>query len=169
MNNMAYENNNVRAGANGAGVYVGNTEIMGGTDITAVNLYNKADYNDVLIVNATDAVAYIRFYIDSDLDVTATCQPFTINCLNNISTIADKFEVQCGDNSYKYKINTCIRTVISQKDASNIAQDPAFTIVNQADEHFTGDSYWAYNWDYANSENAKESFAGGWIVLTMDI
>lgn len=26
---MAYENNNVRAGANGAGVYVGNTEIMG--------------------------------------------------------------------------------------------------------------------------------------------
>ena len=27
---MAYENNNVRAGANGAGVYVGDTEIMGG-------------------------------------------------------------------------------------------------------------------------------------------
>lgn len=27
---MAYENNNVRAGANGAGVYVGNTEILGG-------------------------------------------------------------------------------------------------------------------------------------------
>lgn len=26
---MAYENNNVRAGANGVGVYVGNTEIMG--------------------------------------------------------------------------------------------------------------------------------------------
>lgn len=30
MNNMVYENNNVRAGANGVGVYVGNTEIMGG-------------------------------------------------------------------------------------------------------------------------------------------
>ncbi len=28
---MAYENNNVRAGANGAGVYIGNTEIMGGS------------------------------------------------------------------------------------------------------------------------------------------
>lgn len=27
---MAYENNNIRAGANGAGVYIGNTEIMGG-------------------------------------------------------------------------------------------------------------------------------------------
>lgn len=27
---MAYENNNVKAGANGAGVYVGDTEIMGG-------------------------------------------------------------------------------------------------------------------------------------------
>lgn len=27
---MAYENNNICAGANGAGVYVGNTEIMGG-------------------------------------------------------------------------------------------------------------------------------------------
>lgn len=27
---MAYENNNVRAGANGAGVYIGSTEIMGG-------------------------------------------------------------------------------------------------------------------------------------------
>lgn len=165
---MAYENNNVRAGANGAGVYIGNTEIMGGTDITAVDLYNKADHNDVLIVNATDAVAYIRFYIGSDLDVTATCQPFTINCLNNISTIADEFEVQCGDNSHKYMLNTCIRTVISQKDASNIAQDPAFTIVDKADEHFNGNSYQGYNWDYANSANAKESFAGGWIVLTID-
>lgn len=30
---MAYENNNVRAGANGAGVYVGNAEIMGGEQI----------------------------------------------------------------------------------------------------------------------------------------
>lgn len=27
---MAYENNNVRVGANGVGVYIGNTEIMGG-------------------------------------------------------------------------------------------------------------------------------------------
>lgn len=33
MNNMSYENNNVRAGANGAGVYIGNTEIMGGEQI----------------------------------------------------------------------------------------------------------------------------------------
>lgn len=30
---MAYENNNVRTGANGAGVYVGNTETMGGERI----------------------------------------------------------------------------------------------------------------------------------------
>lgn len=30
---MAYENNNVRTGANGAGVYIGNTEIMGGGQI----------------------------------------------------------------------------------------------------------------------------------------
>lgn len=30
---MAYENNNIRAGANGAGVYIGNTEIMGGGQI----------------------------------------------------------------------------------------------------------------------------------------
>lgn len=29
---MAYENNNVRAGANGAGVYIGNAEIMGGEE-----------------------------------------------------------------------------------------------------------------------------------------
>lgn len=29
---MAYENNNVRTGANDAGVYVGNTEIMGGNE-----------------------------------------------------------------------------------------------------------------------------------------
>lgn len=33
---MSYENNNVRAGANGAGVYVGDTEIMGGD-----NKYNS--------------------------------------------------------------------------------------------------------------------------------
>lgn len=30
---MSYENNNVKAGANGVGVYVGSTEIMGGQQI----------------------------------------------------------------------------------------------------------------------------------------
>lgn len=52
---MAYENNNVRAGANGAGVYIGNTEIMGG----GVNNILDTNYMapcKAVVINASDKV-----------------------------------------------------------------------------------------------------------------
>lgn len=52
---MAYENNNVRAGANGAGVYIGNTEIMGG----GVNNILDTNYTapcKTVVINASDKV-----------------------------------------------------------------------------------------------------------------
>lgn len=65
---MAYENNNVRAGANGAGVYVGNTEIMGG----GVNNILDTNYTlpcKVVIINASDKTlnAYFKFANDDDI------------------------------------------------------------------------------------------------------
>lgn len=65
---MAYENNNVRAGANGAGVYVGNTEIMGG----GVNNIIDNNYTapcKVVIINASDKTlnAYFKFTNDDDI------------------------------------------------------------------------------------------------------
>lgn len=68
MNNMAYENNNVRAGANGTGVYVGNTEIMGG----GVNNILDTNYTlpcKVVIINASDKTlnAYFKFTNDDDI------------------------------------------------------------------------------------------------------
>lgn len=68
MNNMAYENNNVRAGANGAGVYVGNTEIMGG----GVNNILDTNYTlpcKVVIINASNKTlnAYFKFANDNDI------------------------------------------------------------------------------------------------------
>lgn len=51
---MAYENNNVRAGANDAGVYIGNTKIMGG-----VNNILDTNYTapcKTVVINASDKV-----------------------------------------------------------------------------------------------------------------
>lgn len=55
---MSYENNNVKAGANGAGVYVGDTEIMGGWDGILSSLVSIAsdytyhnDFNNIFMVN----------------------------------------------------------------------------------------------------------------------
>ena len=62
---MAYENNNVRAGANGAGVYIGNTEIMGG-----VNNILDTNYTapcKTVVINASDKVFDGFFNADSGM------------------------------------------------------------------------------------------------------
>lgn len=61
---MAYENNNVRTGANGAGVYVGSTEIMGG----GVNNILDTNYTapcKVVVINNSDKVFDGYFSADS--------------------------------------------------------------------------------------------------------
>lgn len=168
---MAYENNNVRAGANGAGVYIGNTEIMGGgTDITPIELYANSGSVDVLIANLTDAEATCRFYRDTTLDDFVICQPFEVKCISNLSSVVNQINVSCGDNSEKYYINSSIHKVASGKDNYGDAETPDFTLVDNADEHFTdGRSYDSNTWDYiTQSTNRQESFGGGWIVLTID-
>lgn len=172
MNNMAYENNNVRAGANGAGVYVGNTEIMGGgMNITPLNLYSDSSATDVLLANLTDAVATFKFYFDNSLIDTIICQPFEVQCIGDFSDYVNQFNVSCGDNTDKYQINTSIRKVASCKDSYGDVYLPEFTLVDNADEHFANGMVYNSNiWEYINqSTNKQESFAGGWIVLTMDI
>lgn len=168
---MAYENNNVRAGANGAGVYVGNTEIMrgGGTNIIPVDLYSNSSSVDVLLANLTDAVATFKFYRDATLEDTIVCQPFEVTCVGNLSSIVNQINVSCGDNSNKYYINSSINKVASGKDNYGDADNPEFTNVDNANEYFVnGMTYNSNIWDYiTQSTNTQESFAGGWIVLTM--
>lgn len=168
---MAYENNNVRAGANGAGVYIGSTEIMGGetTNIIPVDLYANSASVDVLLANLTDAVATFRFYRDTTLDDTVVCQPFEVKCIGNLSSVVNQINVSCGDNTEKYYINSSIHKVASGKDNYGDAETPDFTLVDNADEHFVnGRSYDSNTWDYiTQSTNIQESFGGGWIVLTM--
>lgn len=169
---MAYENNNVRTGANGAGVYVGNTEIMGGgTNIIPVDLYSNSSSVDVLLANLTDAVATFKFYRDTTLEDTIVCQPFEVTCVGNLSSIVNQINVSCGDNSSKYYINSSIHKVASGKDNYGGVDSPEFTNVDNADENFVnGMSYNSNIWDYiTQSTNTQESFAGGWIVLTMVI
>lgn len=169
---MAYENNNVRAGANGAGVYIGNAEIMGGgTNIIPVDLYSNSSSVDVLLANLTDAVATFKFYRDTTLQDTIVCQPFKVTCIGNLSSTVNYINVSCGDNSSKYYINSSIHKVASGKDNYGDADRPEFNIVDNADEHFVnGMSYNSNTWDYiTQSTNTQERFAGGWIVLTMDV
>ena len=63
---MAYENNNVRAGANGAGVYIGNTEIMGGGVNNILDTNYMAPCKTV-VINASDKVFDGFFSADSGM------------------------------------------------------------------------------------------------------
>lgn len=169
---MAYENNNVRAGANGVGVYVGNTEIMGGgRNIIPLSLYSNSSSTDILLANLTDATATFKFYADNYLINTIVCRPFEVQCIGNLSSLVNRFNVSCGDNTNKYQINTSIRKVASGKNNYGDADLPEFTLVDNANEHFVNGMVYNSNiWEYiSQSANKQESFAGGWIVLTMDI
>lgn len=167
---MSYKNNNIRIGNNGAGVYAGNTEIIGGgTNITTIDLYPNSSTTDVLLVNLTDAVATFNFYQDSALDSSVVCQPFEVKVIGNLSSVVNEFNVNCGDNSNKYHIASSIRKVASGKDNYGDADIPEFELVDNADEDFSGGTPYNSNmWDYiTQSTNTQESFVGGWIVLTM--
>ena len=112
MNNMAYENNNVHAGANGAGVYIGNTEIMGGVN-------NILDTNymapcKIVVINASDKVFDGFFSADSGM-VPILLQPneviykafdANISVLLNLSDTSKSI-----DGSLSYGYNDGIPTV----------------------------------------------------------
>ncbi len=63
---MAYENNNVRTGANGAGVYIGNTEIMGG-EVNNILDTNYTAPCKTVVINASDKVFDGFFSVDSGM------------------------------------------------------------------------------------------------------
>lgn len=107
---MAYENNNVRAGANGAGVYVGNTEIMGG----GVNNILDTNYTlpcKIVIINASDKVFDGFFSANSGM-VPILLQPnkviykafdANINVFLNLSDTSKSID---GSLSYGYNDGT---------------------------------------------------------------
>lgn len=64
---MSYENNNVRAGANGAGVYIGNTEIMGGEKVNNILDTNYTAPCKTVVINASDKVFNGFFSADSGM------------------------------------------------------------------------------------------------------
>lgn len=110
MNNMAYENNNVRAGANGAGVYIGNTEIMGG----GVNNILDTNYTapcKIVVINASDKLFDGFFSVDSGM-VPILLQPneviykafdANISVFLNLSSNSTSFD---GSLSYGYNDGT---------------------------------------------------------------
>lgn len=64
---MSYENNNVKAGANGVGVYVGSTEIMGGGDVNNILDTNYTAPCKTVVINASDKVFDGFFSADSGM------------------------------------------------------------------------------------------------------
>lgn len=62
---MSYENNNVKAGANGVGVYVGSTEIMGG-GINNDIMINQQDNSLLVIINNSSSCKRIIIYVDDN-------------------------------------------------------------------------------------------------------
>lgn len=107
---MAYENSNVRAGANGAGVYIGNTEIMGG----GVNNILDTNYTapcKTVVINASDKVFDGFFSADSGM-VPILLQPneviykaFDAN-ISVFLNLSDTYESFDGSLSYGYNDGT---------------------------------------------------------------
>lgn len=75
MNNMAYENNNVRAGANGAGVYIGNTEIMGGGVSNIIDNNYTAPCKVVVINNSDKTLNAYFYFINGDDNIPFSLEP----------------------------------------------------------------------------------------------
>lgn len=142
----------------------------GGTNITTINLYLNSSTTDVLLVNLTDAVATFNFYQNSTLDSSVVCQPFEVKVIGDLSYVINEFNVNCGDNSNKYHIASSIRKVASVKNNYGDVNVPNFELVDNADEDFSGGTPYNSNmWDYIfQHTSTQESFAGGWIVLTMN-
>lgn len=72
---MAYENNNVRAGANGAGVYIGNTEIMGGGVNNIIDNNYTAPCKVVVINNSDKTLNAYFYFINGDDDIPFSLEP----------------------------------------------------------------------------------------------
>lgn len=107
---MAYENNNVRAGANGAGVYIGNTEIMGGGVNNILDTNYTAPCKNV-VINASDKVFDGFFNTDSEM-VPILLQPneviykaFDAN-INVFLELSDTSKSIDGSLSYGYNDGT---------------------------------------------------------------
>lgn len=105
---MAYENNNVRVAANGVGVYVGNTEIMGVNNILDTNYTAPCK---VVVINASDKVFDGFFNADSGM-VPILLQPneviykafdANINVFLNLSDTSKSID---GSLSYGYNDGT---------------------------------------------------------------
>lgn len=108
---MAYENNNVRAGANGAGVYVGNTEIMGEGGVNNILDTNYTLPCKIVVINASDKVFDGFFSADSGM-VPILLQPnevmykaFDAN-INVVLNLFDTSKSIDGSLSYGYNDGT---------------------------------------------------------------
>lgn len=92
---MAYENNNVRAGANGAGVYIGSTEILGGGVDNIFKLHESPTSNEFqafIIVNASSLPInlFVSYSIADDYEISIQPGSVAIISAMNSSSIEVK-------------------------------------------------------------------------------
>ena len=134
---MSYENNNVKAGANGVGVYVGSTEIMGGGVDNIFKLHESPTSNEFqafIIVNASSLPInlFVSYSIADDYEISIQPGSVAIISTMNSSSIEVKNTSGRALNAFRlaYLYDFDASEIYKEKNANFSIPDNGYIISN---------------------------------------
>lgn len=158
---------NLKVGSNNAGLFVGNTEILGGRqNVTINNIYEDSLPVEVLIVNLTNAEVVVGFHKDDSINNDAYLKPFEIKTFSNFtSSLINNFVLHFNVRG-TYEVYTSLKLAKATTDSNQEVNVPEIEFVNNLSDVFVGTDYQSTKWKYdAQSTKVQDTFVGGWIVL----
>lgn len=158
---------NLKVGSNNAGLFVGNTEILGGGQKIALNnIYEDSLPVEVLIVNLTNAEVIIGFRKDNSINDDVYLKPFEIRTFSNFTTsLINNFALHFNIRG-TYEVYTSLKLVKATTDSNLEVNVPEIEFVNNLSDVFVGTDYQSAKWEYvAQSTKEQDTFVGGWIIF----
>lgn len=159
---------NLKIGNNGAGLFIGTNEIIGGggQKITLNSIYEDSLPVEVLIVNLTNAEVVIGFRKDNSINNDAYLKPFEIKTFSNfISALINNFALHFNVRG-TYEVYTSLKLAKATTDSNQEVNVPEIEFVNNLSDVFVGTDYQSAKWKYdAQSTKVQDTFVGGWIIL----
>lgn len=157
---------NLKIGSNGAGLFIGTNEIIGGEQqITLTNLYENSLPKDVFIVNLTNSKCLVAFYYKTDPVAEVNLNSFEVTCEGSFRPDPDGFEIHV-ENAGNYNLCTNLKRVTATNDSYGEINVPVVESVNNNSITFDTD-YESDKWELVSqSTKRQDAFAGGWIVIS---
>lgn len=158
---------NLKIGNNGAGLFIGTNEVLGGggQKIALNSLYEDSLPVEVLIVNLTNAEVTVDFKKDN-ISNTVALKPFEIKTFSSfIVSLINNFTIHCSVRG-TYELYTSLKLVQATTDSNQEVNVPEIEFVHNVDDLFVGTDYQSTKWEYVTqSTKRQDTFVGGWIVL----